>query len=343
MQRLLQHPFLKFIALWLIFTAIGTWVIHNFGFSWSLALADAALTQADWTLAGYVINLVLKYYRPSPRHVLNVIFISLALAALFTYVLLPWILPQLVPVEAGYSAFLDRSLPVRVLVAWMQVLFIASQSWLWYFVQEQQEHKKREQEADKLVRDAELAQLRQQLQPHFLFNSLNSINALVVSHPQKAREMVQQLSDFLRGTIKKDDRQRITLAEELNHLALYLEIEKVRFGYRLHAEVLADEASRSMTLPPLLLQPLVENAIKFGLYDTVGEVTITIKAIADNNRLVIEIRNPFDPSTSPSRPGTGFGLTSIARRLYLIYSDNNLLTTSTEENSFITTIKIPQL
>jgi hypothetical protein len=343
MQRLIQHPFFKFIVWWLLWTSVGAWIVHDFGFSWRLSLVDALVTQTDWTLAGYVVNQMLRNYRPSPKNILNVIFICLALAALFTLVVLPWVLPLLVPNEVGYTAFLDHSLPVRLIMAWMQVLFIASQSWLWYFSQEEQEQKKREQEAEKLVKEAELSQLRQQLQPHFLFNSLNSINALVGTQPQQARQMVQQLSDFLRGTMKKDDRQRITLEEELTHLALYLDIEKVRFGYRLKSEVVSDEASKNLQLPPLLLQPLVENAIKFGLYDTVGEIVISIRAYAADRHLVVEIRNPFDPSTSSPKQGTGFGLSSIARRLYLIYSQNNLLTTTTEENTFITTIKIPQL
>ncbi len=94
-----------------------------------------------------------------------------------------------------------------------------------------------------LAKDAELYKLRQQLQPHFLFNSLNSISALVTSRPEQARKMIQQLSDFLRGTLKKEENQWITLEEELQHLELYLDIEKVRFGHRLHTELVYDARS----------------------------------------------------------------------------------------------------
>src|SRR5262249_24482201 len=153
------------------------------------------------------------------------------------------------------------------------------------------------------------------LQPHFLFNSLNSISALVGSQPTKAREMIQQLSDFLRGTVKREDRKWITLKEELDHLQLYLDIEKVRFGHRLATAVAADPKSLTWQLPSLILQPIVENAIKFGLYDTIGEVTISLSTRVENNHLVIDVANPYDPATSSTPPqGTGFGLNSIRRR-----------------------------
>ena len=113
---------------------------------------------------------------------------------------------------------------------------------LWYNQQEQKEKDDRKTDAEKLAKEAELFKLRQQLQPHFLFNSLNSINALIGSRPEEARKMVQQLSDFLRGTIKKEETQWVTLQEELQYLQLYLDIEKVRFGNRLATEIEVDES-----------------------------------------------------------------------------------------------------
>lgn len=213
---------------------------------------------------------------------------------------------------------------------------------LWYTIHDQREIEKRKEEADKLSKDAELFKLRQQLQPHFLFNSLNSINALIGSQPQKARNMIQQLSDFLRGTLKKEDHQWINLEEELQHLQLYLEIEKVRFGHRLSTEVKNETDGMKMHLPAMLLQPVVENAIKFGLYDTIGDITISIEATNDDGSLVLEVKNPFDPETSSPKKGTGFGLSSVKRRLYLLFARNDLLKTEIKDQLFITTIKIPQ-
>lgn len=90
------------------------------------------------------------------------------------------------------------------------------------------------------------------------------------------------------------------------------------------------------------MQPVVENAIKFGLYDTIGETVIRVKTFVDARELVIEVENPFDPTTATPRQGTGFGLSSLQRRLYLLYARNDLLQTRQTENTYITQIKIPQ-
>ena len=192
------------------------------------------------------------------------------------------------------------------------------------------------------MRDAELSGLRQQFQPHFIFNSLNSISALAGTDPTLARKMIEQLSDFLRGTVKKESNQLVPLKDEFNHLQLYLDIEKVRFGHRLVATVNADETALAMKIPSLVLQPILENAIKFGLYDTVGEVVISLEARVDGNSLIVEIKNPFDPTSSVPKSGTGFGLSSIQRRLSLLFYRNDLLTTRQTDGIFTTTIKIPQ-
>jgi LytS/YehU family sensor histidine kinase len=214
---------------------------------------------------------------------------------------------------------------------------------LFYYIDEKQKSSERKSEAEILLRAAELASLRQQLQPHFLFNSLNSISALAGSKPEEARKMIQLLSDFLRGTLKKEDDQTVKLKDEIAHLNLYLDIEKVRFGYRLNTNIQIDESCWELDLPGLLLQPVVENAIKFGLYNTIEPIEITMRAFVKNNMLFIEITNPFDEGEIPSKKGEGFGLKSLQRRLELIYNRNDLLNVSKNGNLFITRIKIPQL
>jgi LytS/YehU family sensor histidine kinase len=155
--------------------------------------------------------------------------------------------------------------------------------------------------------------------------------------------MITQLSEFLRGTLKKEEHFWNTLEVEIQHLQLYLDIEKVRFGHRLQTDVSYNNEAMTLKLPAMLLQPLVENAIKFGLYDTIGNVLITIRAAAENNYLKIVIQNPFDPETSQPLKGTGFGLSSIKRRLFLLFGRHDLLSTQHENEHFITTILIPQI
>jgi LytS/YehU family sensor histidine kinase len=242
----------------------------------------------------------------------------------------------------NYSVFFNRSWAVRFDIVFLQVACMSILSILWYSAEEKQEDRQRRNDAERLAKEAELFKLRQQLAPHFLFNSLNSISALIVSHPEQARKMIQQLSDFLRGNLKKEEQQWVPLSEELQYLELYLDIEKVRFGHRLSTDIRCEDGCLGMRLPPMLLQPIVENAIKFGLYDTTKSVTIAIRARLYGNYVRIEVENPFDPETSRPKKGTGFGLTSIQRRLYLLFARPDLLETRVDNHLFTTIVRIPQ-
>jgi hypothetical protein len=335
---------LAYLAWWLVLIVIETYATHvTFNFSWTIALADAVNLNLLIATAGYIMHNSLRYYQPSPKNALSMLVLSVVLSAgcvvLHRVVMTKYLFPE----DVDYLAYLSGSNLIRGIFTWMMVAIMAILSWVWFYFQDQRASEKREHDVAKLAREAELTTLRQQLQPHFLFNSLNSISALAGSRPEEARKMIQQLSDFLRGTIKRDDQHLVTLADELSHLQLYLEIEKVRFGHRLNTAVESDDLSKTLKLPSLLLQPIVENAIKFGLYDTVGEITIRIAAKVQNNELIISVENPFDSATSQPRQGTGFGLTGIQRRLYLLYARNDLLTTLQRENkTFITEVRIPQ-
>jgi len=242
----------------------------------------------------------------------------------------------------NYFSVIHNTWGIRFGAGFLLISSMSMFSLLWYSQQEQKESESRKREIEKLAKEAELFKLRHQLQPHFLFNSLNSISALTGSNPDKARHMVQQLSDFLRGTLKNDEQQWNNLEEELKYLQLYLDIEKVRFGHRLKTEIIYNDEILTLKIPALILQPVVENAIKFGLYDTTGEVLIKIEATKESNNLKIMVQNPFDPETSQPLKGTGFGLSSIRRRLFLLFARNDLLSTKKDDEHFMTTIIVPQ-
>lgn len=334
--RKLGYFFLLWCSCWILLQTLA--LRHTFGFDWQTCIADAAITNFIIAIAGYDMILVMKYYQP--RQLIRVAT-SIALAVLCVWAI-THLNTYLMADDPEYFLFLEKSLFIRGLYAWLMIALVSSLTWLWLSVREQHEADNRNMAIEKLAREAELSRLRQQLQPHFLFNSLNSISALAGSRPEEARRMIHQLSDFFRGTMKKDDQQLIPLAEELEHLTLYLEIEKVRFGHRLKTEIECDEVAPTLKVPSLLLQPVLENAIKFGLYDTTGETVVRFKATAEKNYLTIVVENPFDASTSQPRRGTGFGLDSIHRRLYLLYARNDLLTTSQKGNIFTTILKIPR-
>jgi hypothetical protein len=335
----LQGFLLLYIGWWVGWAVLQTLVLYHVAdVEWSVAIIDGVITNIVLGLAGYEMVLIMRHYQP--RQTLR--FIWTVGLSIFCVLFIKWILSMVLEDEVAYLEFTRQWLVVRGLFAWLVISFITATSWMWFYMRDQQEAQQRNADTEKLAREAELATLRQQLQPHFLFNSLNSISALAGSKPEEARRMIQQLSDFLRGTIKRDDQALIPLEEELKHLQLYLEIEKVRFGHRLETSIEKENGPDQYKLPSLLLQPVVENAIKFGLYDTVGEILIRIKAKAEGSHLVLTIENPFDPATAQPKQGTGFGLSSIQRRLYLLFGRNDLLKTYQNDRTFITEIRIPQ-
>lgn len=316
-------------------------MLQNFDIDWMISVADSGISNALLACASMLIIHTLGYYRPENRKYVYLL-VWCAVVSLIWIAVVKLILGEIFHYDRAYSDFFGKSIPIRFDLALLILGCTAIMSMMWYDLQEKKYYESLKSDAEKMSRDAELYKLRQQLQPHFLFNSLNSISALAGKQPEQARKMIQQLSDFLRGALKKEDHQLVTLTEELAHLQLYLEMEKMRFGHRLSTDIQYDEQSSKFTLPPMLLQPIVENAIKFGLYDTTDDITIKIKAISNEEFLEITVENPFDPETSAPRHGTGFGLSSVKRRLYLLFARNDLLTTSTKGTQFITTVKIPR-
>jgi len=333
---------LIFVISWLVMIADNMMVLRFFNLPWNAAIIDGAISNTLLLLACLLIINTLRYYLPRSAQYINIFSICLFLS--IAWLLVTKLLLKLaLSYYPGYEELLHHSLSIRFSITFLVLGCVTMGSILWYNQQEQKEKENRKSDTDKLNKEAELFKLRQQLQPHFLFNSLNSINALIGSRPEEARKMVQQLSDFLRGTLKKEETQWVTLEEELQYLQLYLDIEKVRFGDRLATKNEIAEHTLPLKLPALLLQPIVENAIKFGLYDTIGITIIQIKASQDKNNLIIQVQNPFDPETASPKQGTGFGLKSVQRRLYLLFARTDLLHTTIKENNFITSIIIPQL
>jgi two-component system, LytTR family, sensor histidine kinase AlgZ len=169
-------------------------------------------------------------------------------------------------------------------------------------------------ESQVTAREAELRALRAQINPHFLFNSLNSISSLAGSQPEDARRMCQLLGDFLRTSLALGARERVAFEEELALAERYLAIEQVRFGARLGVETAVEPRARGCLVPPLLIQPLIENAVKHGVADRVEGGVVRITAERRGAALVIEVENPRDPEAPPRR-GSGLGLKNVRQRL----------------------------
>jgi two-component system LytT family sensor kinase len=330
---------LIFAACWAAWFVLLGFIFHSFALSWEAAYIDSAVSNGLLVLASVLLVNTFRYYLPRRERYGFILGMCATVSVVWLFVTRAVLLTTLPP---DYRNFYSGSIYVRLAFAFLVLGCMALLSVLWYTLKDQQQNEQRKAEAEKLAKEAELFKLRQQLQPHFLFNSLNSINALIGSRPDEAREMIHKLSDFLRAILKKEENQWVSLSEELQHLQLYLDIEKVRFGHRLSTTVEAEDSIGQMKIPAMLLQPVVENAIKFGLYDTTDSINISIKAKKENEQLLITVQNPFDPSTSLPQKGTGFGLSSVNRRLYLLFARTDLLETTTLDHLFITSIKVPQ-
>ena len=328
-----------FAACWICWAALSGFALHSFGLSWESAFIDSLISNAVLVLASLMLINTFKYYLPRRERYGYILGLCATISVVWLFVtraLLMLVQPE------GYEGFYANSVYLRLAFGFLILGCMSLLSVLWYTLKDQQQNESRKTEAEKLAKEAELYKLRQQLQPHFLFNSLNSINALIGSRPEEARQMIHQLSDFLRGTLRKEENQWVSLNEELQHLQLYLDIEKVRFGHRLTTSIDAADGTRDLKIPAMLLQPVVENAIKFGLYDTTETINISIAVKKEDEQLMVTVENPFDPTTSLPQKGTGFGLSSVKRRLYLLFARTDLLETSVKDHLFITSIKVPQ-
>lgn len=200
----------------------------------------------------------------------------------------------------------------------------------------------------KLNQEAGIKEMQHRFQPHFLYNTLNTINALIGSQPAKARETLITLSDLLRKSVAQAGAQLHGLDQELDLLQQYLNIEEQRFGDRLNVKMSIPEQMAPVLLPPFLLQPVLENAIKYGLYGTLDRVEIVVQVIQPDPKGIteIQVRNPFDAEAGVhQRRGTQSGLAILKKRLQLQFMRNDLLQTRIEQEGdvayFLTRIFIP--
>ncbi|MBD8491165.1 histidine kinase [Echinicola sp. CAU 1574] len=282
---------------------------------------------------------IFRFYQPQKSNTWLLIGLPLLLDV-FVVFAASMLLKYFIKIDLAYLDFLNDSLVIRAVIVlivlgmYTAILVVGGQ------LEDQLEVRKRSEAMERLSKEAELYHLRQQLQPHFLFNSLNSVNALVKREPEQAREMILQLSEFLRGTIRKNDMEWVTVEEETNYLKLFLKIEKVRFGHRLEVEFEVEEEACPLMVPPLLIQPLLENAVKHGVYGQLDGVMIQVHVAKVKGYLEVEISNPYDPN-AVNEKGEGFGLESVKRRVYLLFGRNDLLSVSKYDDLFRVSLRIP--
>jgi LytS/YehU family sensor histidine kinase len=195
-------------------------------------------------------------------------------------------------------------------------------------------------EARLLARDSELRALKAQINPHFIFNSLHSISALTSIDAARAREMCISLADFLRTTLGMGEKKTIALSEEIELVHRYLAVEKVRFGARLSMEEQIDEGTLACIIPPLLLQPLVENAIVHGVANLPEGGWIRLNAHVADEHLTISVENNFDPEYKSKRR-SGIGLANVRERIETRYGKSGSFLATAKDDRFRVEISLP--
>jgi two-component system LytT family sensor kinase len=304
-----------------------------------LLLTDLLASLVLLGLTAWGLLQVIRIYPTRVGMLAYALLLALLFSAAFTLAdmyLLKWMGPD----DGPYPSWLMTSVCLRFVIAMLSLGWVATLYALRLKTSQLEAEFRLQADAASLLREAELFKLRQQLQPHFLYNSLNAINALIMSRPEQAMEMTARLSDFLRSSVRREARDLIPVDEELAYIETYLSIEAVRFGDRLQVQYNSDYPKEAL-IPSFLLQPLLENAIRFGLYGRTGTVAISVDITHADAMLQIRITNPFDPAVHPAS-GTGFGLEGVRRRLYLLYARTDLLELQQDQQTFTVILKIPQ-
>lgn len=323
---------------WLLIHAIFL-IEHQIGLEF--AFSDAALFAVPLGMAAWIGGITLRYYRPDWKRI-PAILIWTATEALIIIYLYDYLAESLGQMEWRINAQLSQGNTLLFLLVYFVLNIFTLFVWIWLNNLEKESTDKRQLEIEKLAKESELEGLKLQLQPHFLFNSLNSVNALLHVNPEEASRMVLLLSDFFRSSLRKSQDTLITLHEELETVQLYLQIEEIRFSSRLIVEIKLQESCNELKLPALILQPIIENAIKHGVYGTTEKVVIHIEALNMMNQLILRVSNPYNAEDSAISTGTGFGLKSVNRRLHLIYTRNDLIKIEKDQEKFIVQLTLPQ-
>lgn len=251
-----------------------------------------------------------------------------------------WILSGFFEGDRIYLNFLFDSLVWRFFIGMFYYFIIVALIYIIIYYGNFQEKVLKEAELKSLIKEAELKSLKYQINPHFIFNSLNSISALTLTQPELAREMTINLSSFLRKTLSSNEVQKSTLSEELNSAKLYLDIEKIRFGDKFTYTEKINEECKDLKVPSMILQPIFENAIKHGVYESIEPVNIHFKCEGQLEYMKMTITNNFDEEAVPHK-GEGIGMSNIQSRLRMIYNQDNLLKFSKKDGIFTVNIFIP--
>ncbi len=333
-------------AVWVLLTSIHLLVlIYILNIEIPTAVADAVLGNTSFMAFAIGIWFQIKGLSSvngdRNKLIINHLITGISIVTLWIVVNY-YILSYSFANDDRYVMVLKQSLGIRAIYGLLLYAMVSLAMHLINAFQVQREHENREAELQRIVKESELNLLKSQINPHFLFNSLNSIAALTLSNQLKAHEMIIELSDFMRFTIRNNEQEMHTIKAEIENIRRYLTIERIRFGERLAIHENLQEACMNSQIPNMMLQPLFENAIKHGVTESTAPIIINFRCSLEGNTLIIGISNNFQQGASATK-GKGLGLKNIQRRLEILYKRNDLLKITKTTDNFQVELQIPQI
>lgn len=346
----MKHPLFKnpalliwYFAFWIILSVIQFLLeTRVFNANLAITLVDVIISNLIYAMLGLGIWYVVIGGVSEKRSQMYIVIYHL-FAMLFIVSFWMWVTSQIDMIlfdEQPVKSHMKLVMPGKAGLGALIYILMAAFYYTFFFYNRLDEKVKEETRLKELVTQTQLNELKSQINPHFLFNSLNSVSYLTMSEPAKAQEMVIKLSSFLRYSLKHKQNQLVTIDQEIDHIKLYLEIEKVRFGDKLLTDFQIEDCKNCL-IPNMILQPIYENAIKYGVYETTSQVEIKTTAYKARDEMIFTVSNNYDPDAI-SKKGEGIGLLNIRRRLGLVYGDTTLLTVKNENQIFTVTLVIPQ-
>lgn len=345
----MRNPFIQkpiwtflYISWWILPGSIHSFVLYKaYNIHTQYAIADSAISFSILAIIGLSLWYMVKYAfidNDNKSNILQMHLISLAVIFVI-WSFISYGIISLLAIET--SSIFASTIIWRALLFVPVYLLIIFSYYLFSSLQQIKDQDLYNSEMENQVKSAELNMLKAQINPHFLFNSLNSASSLTTSSPEKAQEMIINISDFFRYTLVSSKNQFSSLEQEIEHALLYLEIEKGRFGDKIIINCDLPVEYNDIKVPALILQPLVENAVKHGIYESTKPIKIEFSFINIGDKLRITIENDIDSSSEGSKVGTQTGLQNVNKRLEISYGQKDLMKFEKQENRFKVQIWIP--
>jgi sensor histidine kinase YesM len=339
-----KNALIKYIFTWTVIITVHSLILVNIHhFNIIHALTDSFIFNGLFALLGINLWYLVSYSESvNKKNFLKIalnFFLGGFLIMTIWYGLSSFVAKKIIS-AADYELFLSESKIYRLTSGTLFLIILSLIYYVIIYKKNWEEKLINEKKLQESIKKIELDALKMQINPHFLFNALNSISSLTMTNPELAQDMIIKMSDFLRYALKHNNSQFTTLNEEINNVKRYLEIEQVRFQDKLNFKIDCNLPQKDIKIPTLILQPLFENAIKHGVYNSSESITITLNCRLTNQFLELTIVNNFDEKAKITK-GEGVGLQNVADRLRFTYNKPQLLAVEKSQNTFSVKIKIP--